>query len=157
MLRQAYDIVAPVRGEAYRQLLEFARTMGLRFGLARRQSLKYHEPADSILASLEDHIVWSRSASSWPGTELIGGGQADVALFTTNDVTIELLSRFADGLFDWCGPQRPEDVWFEASDGDVILATIAHEKDGYMRMTDEEFESLRSTGFPVDQVLTRAG
>ena len=155
MSRHAYDIVASVQGEAYRQLLEFARTMRLRFGLVRRESFKYDESADAILDRLKDHLVWRRSASSWPGTELVGQ-QADVALFEMNDLTLKVLDEFADGLFDWCGPQRPEDLWFETPDGDLILASIVHENDGYMRMTDEESNLLRATGFPFDEVLRPA-
>jgi len=73
-----------------------------------------------------------------------------------NDLTLKVLDQFADELFDWCGPQKPEDIWFETPNGDVVLATIAHENDGYMRMTDEECNLLRSTGFPFDEVLTPA-
>lgn len=106
--------------------------------------------------ALEPLTTEARAVTVTPGVGalLLGQGQADIDLFEINDTTMNVLVQFADGLFDWCGPERPEDLWFETSEGDVLLGSIAHEEDAFMTLNDVEHEALRASGFPVQIFLT---
>jgi len=47
-----------------------------------------------------------------------------------------------DGLYEWRAPERLEDMCFLRDDGTPVLATISHEHDAFMELTNKEFEEL---------------
>jgi hypothetical protein len=47
-----------------------------------------------------------------------------------------------DGLFSWLAPNLPEDLALMRPDGNVWLASIAHEMDAYVELADEEHRTL---------------
>jgi hypothetical protein len=45
-------------------------------------------------------------------------------------------------LFGWRQPELPEDLALLREDGTAVLASICHEHDAYLQLTDEEYERV---------------
>lgn len=85
-----------------------------------------------------------RKSSEWPGTQLIGGGVAELHEFKLVPDVVRTMLDEASGLFDWIQPDRPEDPCLLRSDGSPWLTTVAHESDAYMTLDASELTDLAS-------------
>lgn len=54
-----------------------------------------------------------------------------------------VIGKAVEGLFDWVQPERPEDLALIEPSGVAWLTTIAHERDAFVTMSDEQAEALQ--------------
>jgi len=140
-MRKVIDLLEEPRGEIYARLLGLAETEASEAYLIVRSSLPLSERAKAALEQLEPHQVAVRTTSAWPGTTL-GGGSALMFMYRMSPALASTLRLAADGLYDWQQPDLPEDLGFIRPDGSVWLASIAHERDAYFELSDEEAKDL---------------
>jgi hypothetical protein len=148
-----YDIVREPRGESYSTLIDFCA------GLSRSATVVIREPdwlddeGRRVLSELRRFQLGETQASAWPGTRLTNG-TATVYSIPIIETVIEIVKESAAGLYDWQQPSRPEDLCFIRENGEPVLATIAHEEDAFLLLSEEEFFKLSSL-LPALEVKSR--
>jgi len=95
-----------------------------------------------ILHLLDPFLREVRFVEEWPGTQLIGH-KAELREYLVTSKLVEVLSNVADRLYAWQEPDHPEDLCLFRSSGQVWLASISHEQDAYLLITNEEVVELR--------------
>lgn len=130
-----YSFAEEPRGAAYRALIEFVA------GSSTIAGLVVHARATSaqvLLHQLVPLVIDDQAVSSWPGTESTEAGVRLVRVRITTEST-RLLLESVKGLYDWRHPNLPEDLCAWRPDGSLVLASIAHEQDGWLDLDDAGF------------------
>ena len=94
------------------------------------------------LKILRPEEIGQRSATEWPGTRLLSAEPAMLVQYRCSTSLASLLFGLTTGLYDWAHPRLPEDLGFLRADESVWLASIAHERDAFMEMSDDEWQEL---------------
>jgi len=128
----------PRRG-TYSELLHAGLECCERCLLVVRDHSWLDDRAHRVLASLEPFLISRVERSEWPGTELLSD-TAQVLTYRYTEQTKEILGRAVDGLYDWVLP-LPEDLCLMA-ENEPWLVSVAHEKDAYLVVSDEELSQL---------------
>jgi hypothetical protein len=136
------DLVNEPSGETYTRLLDWCGAQSNRIVLVRRSKTTLTPWGESLLQTLESHRVSSVESTTWPGTTLLGD-TATVLTYENTSPVLDALKSGCDRLYGWVHPERPEDPIFLRADGTPLLVTIAHEQDGYLELTPEEYDVLR--------------
>lgn len=113
------------RGIAYSRLIDFAQKQCVKFSLVWRDDLGNKRHENEIAQKLEPYIIADTISSKWPGTEIFGAS-ANVCFYKLNSETINILKK-AERLYQWQSPDFPEDLAFYGKNGNLWLASIAHE------------------------------
>lgn len=124
-------------GQLYRALLDTCVEycdVGL---LVERPSIGLSEQGRSFLERLRPWIREERQLAEWPGTKL-HGHTALVRFFAFNVESAIMLKETAKALYDWQQPTLPEDLCLLRPGGGPWLVSIAHERDGYLKISEEE-------------------
>jgi hypothetical protein len=136
-MRETYDLLVEPTGETYRQLLLCALDYCSHLLLVVRHTARLSPDGEEILNRLQPFLATVTEQSEWPGTRLIGHAATVYRCGVTRDALFVLVDA-ASGLFSWRQPDRPEDPCLLRQDGTVWLATISHERDGYLLLSPEE-------------------
>jgi hypothetical protein len=96
----------------------------------------------SALEILRPEEIGQRSVTEWPGTRLLSAEPAMLVQYRCSTGLPPLLFGLTTGLYDWRHPRLPEDLGFVRADDSVWLASIAHERDAFMKMSDDEWNEL---------------
>lgn len=149
MSRQILNFAREPRGNLYRQILDYAlpRCQSVLLVLRPSPALALCGSGIETMRRLEEFLIEQNEASEWPGTELLSGTKATVFKYKYVEACASILKEAANSLYSWKEPYLPEDLCFLRPDGEVFLASIAHERDGYFCVSDEERGSLIET-FP---------
>lgn len=123
------------RGAAWRALVELLGRHAAIGGLVLRDGRS--PSASAFVDELAASIVADERASSWPGTEL-HGGTARLVRFRLDAAVLSLLATRTDRLYGWRSPDLPEDLCAWRTDGTLLLASIAHEHDGWLELRADE-------------------
>jgi len=140
-MRRVIDLVAEPRGTLYFQLLHALALQSSTLLMVVRDGLGLNSTGEALLANLQPYFQEKKRGLSWPGTTLIGE-EATIYRFTLSREVVDVLVAFTDGLFQWQQPMLPEDLAFLRDDGTAILASICHEEDAYLDVTEEEYQRL---------------
>lgn len=139
--RNSFGFVREPSGDLYRVLLnaglDGCEVLGLVYQNVRVGS--YQKPVEALHPMLLDES----EVSEWPGTKRMSG-RALLRRYKFTPETVGVVAQLAQSLFDWQFPALPEDVHLLRADGTVWLASIAHERDAWLELTDDEFASLRN-------------
>lgn len=81
--------------------------------------------------------------------------EATIFEFALTDRVVDAISAASVGLYGWQQPELPEDPALLRADGSAILATIAHERDAYLELSEDEIAELTKT-LPGLPLLTRS-
>ncbi len=141
-MRTTYDLRQQPVGQVYRQLIQHALSECQLALLVVRDSTKLAESGQLVLRKLEKFLGSKSRAAEWPGTTLLMGRKATLFKYEFSEKVAEILKSEVYGLYDWVQPNRPEDLCLLRSDETPWLATIAHEKDAYFELSDEEKRRL---------------
>jgi hypothetical protein len=141
MARRSYTLAVEPRGVAYRELCTFAEQSGLDVLLVVRDRLVLSPRGHDVLASLERCATSDRRQSEWPGTRLFGH-TARVVVVRPDAEPWVVVRGSAEGLFDWQAPDLPEDLCMLRRDGTTFLGNIAHERDAFVELDDDERDAL---------------
>jgi hypothetical protein len=127
---QAYRITHDVTGDAYKRLLVAALDGSSTFSLVWRDQLSFAASAAAVRAALGSLELRDVRRDRWPGTRLVGHYASVVTFRATPDALPVLLEPGA--LFAWRSPAYPEDLSFSDDRGAVCLATVSHERAGWI-------------------------
>jgi hypothetical protein len=126
----------------YRRLIELAvNRASFAYVVVRAEGVG----ASGVLGGLEilrPEEIGQRSVTEWPGTRLLGAETAMLVQYRCSARLASLLRSVTTGLYDWVHPRLPEDLGFLRADESVWLASIAHERDAFMKMSDDEWNEL---------------
>lgn len=154
---ECYVFTAEPSGSAYTQLVGFCCSLTSTMLLVVRDP--QIDPGESIkskLALLSPFLLECARAKEWPGTVLYVD-EASVYRYGVSEGLQESLKQQKAGLFGWIHPDAPEDPCFLRKNGDVLLVTISHERDAYLLLAPEEFETLRHQFPPLASMLQKEG
>jgi len=118
------------RGTAYSRLIDFTQKQCSKFSVVWREDLGNKRKENEIAGKLEPFIIADTMTSTWPGTEIFGA-TANVCYYRLNSETAHILKR-AESLYQWEAPDFPEDLAFYVENGNIWLATVAHERMGWL-------------------------
>jgi len=139
MTRAVYNIVKEPSGDAYRRLIVFCSQHASEMLLVVRQVQNLAASGQSTLSYLEAIGATWVDATEWPGTRLTRGGIARVYHIPINRESVARIASTVDDLYAWLSPEQPEDLCFIRADGEDIFATISHERDAYLTLSDQEY------------------
>lgn len=121
------EIVIEPSGEVYKALIALALRECSSFSLVMRPSgLNFDQTANDFTDELASHLISENSASSWPGTQLLGD-TAVVRHYKLDEVSARKLLAVSS-LYSWQAPVYPEDLAFYGKDGSVWMGSVAHEE-----------------------------
>ena len=132
-----YDLVNEPVDETYRGLLRAAVDGCASFLFVVRAGIPVAESVHALIDALDPELISASQESEWPGTELLGHTET-VYRFTLTNEALEHLASATDRLYAWLQPDLPEDLCFLRSDGSPWLATISHERDGFLVLSQAE-------------------
>ncbi len=128
------------QGDLYLKLIEYATTQCDVALLVVRHSVllaPLDPEGERVLEQLEPFLKRKAELSEWPGTELLGH-TALVHYYNLEPQCVQILKQATDALYSWVQPRLPEDLCFLRSDGEPWLVSIAHERDAYLYLSEEE-------------------
>jgi hypothetical protein len=132
------------RGATYTSLIEAARAACREVSLIQRGEGSYDAESARILRELAPYLLEERAVSEWPGTKLLSAAvPATLRKYPMSEGVLGVVAGAVSGLYEWNQPSRPEDLVFWRRDGEPWLVTIAHERDGYLVLTEVELRSLK--------------
>src|SRR5438067_7656683 len=143
-VRQMFDVIVEPMGARLAALLEALMRVSSAIVVVVQDQLGLKQTGAALIARLEPHLLDRKRAASWPGTVLVGH-LATVLRFAANEAVLREISTATRALYSWRQPALPEDLSFVHEDGTAIFTSIAHEKEAYFKLTDEEYESLART------------
>ena len=132
-----YTIKNEPKEGVYRDLIRYAMLCCTQFSLVVRSSIPLDEDGSQFIQTLKPFLVRTEKTSRWPGTQLIGDF-ADVSHYQLSSASAELITSVSTGLFQWMQPELPEDLCLFRTPNEPWLVTIAHERDAYVNLTDDE-------------------
>ncbi len=138
-----HESVTEPRGQEYDQLLIWLAARFDQALLVRRLDQPIYGSGLDLLNQLEPHLIEKTLSSEWPGTVLYGH-EAEVIRFNLNDMSLRILLRSAQGLFEWQQPELPEDLSVLRNDGEAVLLSIAHEELWVLALADRELSQLEA-------------
>jgi hypothetical protein len=138
---KTYDITSEPQNDLYKALIDYCKACADIALLVLREP-EWIEPSISIFwEQFRTLLIAQENAKEWPGT-ILASGTATVFKYQITSDLINYFKNEVNGLFEWQQPQQLEDLCFLRRDGTVLLATIAHENDAYLKLTEEEHENI---------------
>lgn len=96
------------------------------------------EPSGAaLLKRVEPFRIESFDSRCWPGTELLHS-LAHVTHYRLCSESLAILLECTRALYDWRQPRLPEDLFTLRAEGSAKLGTIAHERDAFLELSDDE-------------------
>lgn len=142
MSKLVFDILEEPTGALYHELLDAAQEVCSHALLVLQHIIKPDLGANEVLNRLEPFRVRSEELAEWPGTRLFLGYTATVMTYRYESGFINALHEISDRLYGWELPSLPEDLCFLRADASPWLVTIAHERDSYLELTNDEKDHL---------------
>jgi len=144
--------------DLYGKLIDYAAGECKFLQLVVRKTMPLGSNGTIVLEKLESYLISKIESSEWPGTKLLEG-TALIFRYYFRPECAEILKRAANSLFSWKQPNLPEDLSFFKDDEDIWLASITHEKDGYLCLSKEEklklFQALPEVQFLLREDTSR--
>ena len=135
--RTRFTLTSEPAGRVYRSLLVAMGGVSEFVGVVIRPGMPISARGEQALTSLRSLAVEEADTTEWPGAQLLRGSARVVKLPATPG-SIELLVRLSDSLYSWQLPDLPEDLFFLRRDNSMVLGTVAHERDGFLELSDFE-------------------
>jgi hypothetical protein len=152
MTRRSVSFLEEPTGRLYNSLIQYAQQRCPTALLVVRHSLPLSEKGESVLKRLDVFLKDKVTSSEWPGTKLIGR-TADVYHFAFGSECAAALRQITHALYNWKQPGLPEDLCFLRDDGEPLLVSIAHEREGYLLLSEHELECLPDTFPEINSIL----
>ncbi len=137
MKKVRLSLLVEPAGNLYLDLVDYA-TSQCEIALLVVQSTLHLDPGGKwVLDQLAPFLNQKMESSEWPGTRLFGK-TAWVYHYNLGPECAAVLKRTTGALFDWTQPKLPEDLCFLRGDGEPWLVSIAHERDAFLYLSEEE-------------------
>jgi hypothetical protein len=140
-MRKTYDIIGEPQGILYKALIDYCSAHAQIVLLVLRETDWTETSAHAFLEQFRSILISQDLATEWPGTRLTSETATIFRYRVTPDLT-DYLKTKVDRLYEWQQPERFEDLCFLRSDGTTLLATIAHENDAYLELSEKEYFDL---------------
>jgi len=137
MERTIFTLSIEPTGMEYRAILDACIRHCSAGLLVERPSLGMSEQGKLVIEKIRPWIREEKHCSEWPGTKLYGH-TALVRVFAFDRDSARVLQDSADSLYQWQQPALPEDLCLLRPDGDPWLVSISHERDAYMKISEDE-------------------
>jgi len=155
MVRRVYVLEAEPRRQTYTKLLVaalsacdqflFVDVPGPHFG---ENDSEFGSRSRALVQELEAHLISVTKSDSWPGTHLVKAEGYEpygrIYRYHFNVDSARVLSRVADGLYEWRFPHLPADLCLIRSDGDPWLVNMPADEEAYLSLTESEANDLRA-------------
>jgi hypothetical protein len=139
-----YLLNKPPVGNLYLELLDFMLVVSDRFYLVVRSDVQYDHNTENILNGLKPFMLNSLSSVEWPGTEILDENKkATIYFYKVTPASIDFLRVNSSDLFQWKGPNYPDDLSFLRKDGSIIVMNTAHEGIMEIDFRSDEVDILR--------------
>ncbi|MDE5414266.1 stage III sporulation protein AH [Alkalihalobacterium chitinilyticum] len=124
-------ITENVKGKRYKQLVDILSKNCNRFAFVEnRQMMEIEEERlayiDILIADIAGHLIERKIQREWETTKL-SEDTAYVFYFNLNNATRLFLKEHSNSVFDWIGPELPEDLMFYHNDK-CLFASCSHER-----------------------------
>lgn len=144
---KSYGFVKEPSGELYGEILRAGIAMGVPvLGLVYPRSVGRSPRATDLARRLSPFLITEKESGEWPGTEL-GNRTERVVMYRFEPMVVEIMEQVTRSLFDWIDP-LPEDAHLVRDDASVWLGSIAHERDAWLELENDEFDRLQNE-FPA--------
>jgi hypothetical protein len=140
-MRSVYSFITEPKGDIYRSLLDYSLNDCQYFQLIVRRDWDLSEKGKSAVEKLNSFLIKKEEVSEWPGTKMFGG-TVTLLQFVLSLQSVKVLSQLTSGLYSYLYPHFFEDLSMLRPDGEPWLISIAHEKDGYLVLSDIEFQNI---------------
>jgi len=154
--RTSYGLRREPRGAEYRGLVAALGWIATHALVVVRDEVWLGVAGEKLVDELAAAGATPARVDRWPGTALAAGGRATLLRAALDARVRHLLSESAEGLYDWQQPSRPEDLAFLRKDGTPLLGSVAHARDGFLVVDDDELERLSLTLPWLPDVLVRS-
>ncbi len=141
MSKFVLNLHAEPKGNLYRDLIRYAVVDCKMALLVVHKTMPLERSGQEVLAQLEAFLMQKVESSEWPGTRLFGK-TAWVFRYHFQLESAEILVGATDALYRWRQPSLPEDLCLLRADETPWLVSIAHERDGYLDLSQNEKDRL---------------
>jgi hypothetical protein len=141
MTLHVFDFLDEPRGHVLRRLIRSAAAFSDTAMVVLRDDLGLSDQGQALLGRLQPYLRETKRGSEWPGTVLFGS-EATLLRFTLTEPVLQELVNATEGLYGWRQPDLPEDLALIRADGTASLASISHENDAFLELSDTEYQSL---------------
>ena len=129
-----YALARAWQSKDYQRLLGLAQRLCGSFILISRHEL---EPAGrNLLRGLKPYLIDTYRTRTWPGTRLLGNASVDLHKCRLTGESAAIIRGSVASLWDWIGPQYPEDLSFLRPTGIPWFISITHERDAFFKIND---------------------
>lgn len=143
---KSHGFVKEPEGDLYTAILQAGLAMRVPvLGLVYPSSVARSPRAIELAERLSRFLLAEKESGEWPGTKLANGTER-VVMYRFQPSVVEIMEQVARSLFDWIAP-LPEDPHLVRDDGSVWLGSIAHERDAWLELKNDELDRLQ-TEFP---------
>ena len=136
-----FDVTKEPTGKSLKELLDALAPTAKSVLMVLRDGIGLTDHGASLLERLGPYLIERSRSSSWPGT-ILTTSEAVVLRFALKDAVLHELLAAGNALYDWQQPDLPEDPCLLREDGSPLLTTIAHERDAFVDLTDDEYRRL---------------
>jgi hypothetical protein len=143
-----YDFSREPRGSRYDALVRCALAYCGYALLVMQGSLRWSENAQSAVRVFQPWLVEERQSSEWPGTRT-AAGPARLLIYRFDSGLADKLSTLARRLCQWESPDLPEDLCLFRPSGEPWLGSIAHERDAWLALTENEVTPVEAAIKPL--------
>ena len=141
MDRLYFTITSEPKNKIYRDLLDYAVNKCAFALVVTRPSLPCSGAGIRAFKTLEPYLREERVSSEWPGTRLLAG-TARVLLYQFGPECASVFKELANRLYSWQQPDPPEDLCLLRANEEPWLVSIAHERDSFLHLSEDEKSEL---------------
>jgi hypothetical protein len=141
MDRICFTITSEPKNKIYRDLLDYGVNECAFALIVIRPSLPLSEAGTRALKELEQYLHEERFSSEWPGTTLLAE-TARVLLYQFGSECASVLEELTSSLYSWQQPNLPEDLCLLRANEEPWLVSIAHERDSFLYLLEDEKSQL---------------
>jgi hypothetical protein len=143
-------VVQEPRGRDLDALLDLVAKMCTTMVLITGPHLAVAESGSPFLTRIKQHCIARSVESEWPGTKRLGS-TAGVFKYRIRPELLKAFRADAEGLYEW-QRELPEDPSFLREDGTAYFVTIAHERESYFWVRDDEERSEVLAALPASML-----
>lgn len=150
MPRERLDIFVTPQGKHYAELLWSIAPFAASFALTvlGRGGDQDAPSATAILQALEPHLLRVTMVSEWPGTRLANGQFARKFQYRLSPESMSFLVGAVPNLWGWNGPRRPQDLHFLDPNENLVLGSIASEREAWIELNETDLVRWWSAASP---------
>lgn len=136
-MKETLDLLLEPKDDLYQDLIGYATRDCTTALLVVRDPSFLSPSGKNVLAQLETFLKEKKESSDWPGT-ILYDHTAWVFLYRFGQDSAAIFRSVAHALFDWQHPDLPEDLCLLRENKEPWLVSIAHERDAYFQLDQDE-------------------